>query len=129
MDKHEYKQFSELKKKMRLVVCTHNKLAKNDFSTDALAYVKRDGKANACYKVYTSEFCGGHSFWMHEIGHILLGHLNFEDKTNSQVFNKLMGTWNSFSKYISFTPENENQTMLSLINLLKNYAMDMEVNS
>ena len=62
MDKHEYKQFSELKKKMRLVVCTHNKLAKNDFSTDALAYVKRDGKANACYKVYTSEFCGGHSF-------------------------------------------------------------------
>ena len=129
MDKHEYKQFSELKKKMRLVVCTHNKLAKNDFSTDALAYVKRDGKANACYKVYTSEFCSGHSFWMHEIGHILLGHLNFEDKTNSQVFNKLMGTWKSFSKYISFTPENENQTMLSLINLLKNYAMDMEVNS
>ena len=129
MDKHEYKQFSELKKKMWLVVCTHNKLAKNDFSTDALAYVKRDGKANACYKVYTSEFCSGHSFWMHEIGHILLGHLNFEDKTNSQVFNKLMGTWKSFSKYISFTPENENQTMLSLINLLKNYAMDMEVNS
>ena len=129
MNKPEYKQFSELKKKMRLVVCTHNKLAKNDFSTDALAYVKRDGKANACYKVYTSEFCSGHSFWMHEIGHILLGHLNFEDKTNSQVFNKLMGTWKSFSKYISFTPENENQTMLSLINLLKNYAMDMEVNS
>ena len=92
MNKPEYKQFSELKKKMRLVVCTHNKLAKGDFSTDALAYVKRDGKANACYKVYTSEFCSGHSFWMHEIGHILLGHLNFEDKTNSQVFNKLMGT-------------------------------------
>ena len=129
MNKSEYKQFSELKKKMRLVVCTHNKLAKGDFSTDALAYVKRDGKANACYKVYTSEFCSGHSFWMHEIGHILLGHLNFEDKTNSQVFNKLMGTWKSFSKYISFTPENEKQTMLSLINLLKNYAMDMEVNS
>ena len=129
MNKSEYKQFSELKKKMRLVVCTHNKLAKGDFSTDALAYVKRDGKANACYKVYTSEFCSGHSFWMHEIGHILLGHLNFEDKTNNQVFNKLMGTWKSFSKYISFIPENENQTMLSLINLLKNYAMDMEVNS
>ena len=53
MNKPEYKQFSELKKKMRLVVCTHNKLAKGDFSTDALAYVKRDGKANACYKVYT----------------------------------------------------------------------------
>ena len=129
MNKPEYKQFSELKKKMRLVVCTHNKLAKGDFSTDALAYVKRDGKANACYKVYTSEFCSGHSFWMHEIGHILLGHLNFEDKTNSQVFNKLVGTWKSFSKYISFTPEKEKQTMLSLINLLKNYAMDMEVNS
>lgn len=129
MDKHEYKQFSELKKKMRLVVCTHNKLAKDNLSTDALAYVRRDGKANACYKVYTSEFCSGHSFWMHEIGHILLGHLNFEDETNRQVFERLMGTWKSFSKYISFTPENENQTMLSLINLLKNYAMDMEVNS
>ena len=47
MNKPEYKQFSELKKKMRLVVCTHNKLAKGDFSTDALAYVKRDGKAFA----------------------------------------------------------------------------------
>ena len=129
MNKPEYKQFSELKKKMRLVVCTHNKLAKDNLSTDALAYVRRDGNANACYKVYTSEFCSGHSFWMHEIGHILLGHLNFEDETNRQVFERLMGTWKSFSKYISFTPENENQTMLSLINLLKNYAMDMEVNS
>ena len=129
MDKHEYKHFSELKKKMRLVVCTHNKIAKDDLSTDALAYVMRDGKANTCYKIYTSEFCSSHSFWMHEIGHILLGHLRFEDETSSQVYNRLMGTWKSFSKYISFTPKNENQTMMSLISLLKNYAMDMEVNS
>lgn len=124
---NEYRHFSELKKKMRLVVCAHNKLAKDDLSNDALAYVTRDG--NACYKIYTSEFCGGHSFWMHEIGHILLGHLRFEDETNRQVFDRLMGTWQSFSKYISFKPKDENQTMLSLISLLKNYAMDMEVNS
>ena len=127
MDKHEYKHFSELKKKMRLVVCTHNKIAKDDLSTDALAYVMRDGKANTCYKIYTSEFCSSHSFWMHEIGHILLGHLRFEDETSSQVYNRLMGTWKSFSKYISFTPKNENQTMESLLSPLNNYAMAKEV--
>lgn len=127
--KHEYKHFSELKEKMRLVVCTHNKLPKDDSSIEALAYVKRDESANSCYKIYTSEFCRGHSFLMHEIGHILFGHLRFEDCTTGQVHDKLMGAWKSFSKYISFTEKNEEQTMRSLIALLKNYAMDMEVNS
>ena len=73
--KHEYRHFEELKKKMRLVVCTHNKISKDDLSNEALAYVKRDENAGACYKIYTSEFCSGHSFFMHEIGHILLHHI------------------------------------------------------
>lgn len=125
----KYKHFSELKEKMRLVVCTHNKLLKNDSSIEALAYVKRAGSANSCYKIYTSEFCRGQSFLMHEIGHILFGHLRFEDSTTGLVHDKLMGAWKSFSKYISFSSKTEKQTMLSLIALLKNYAMDMEVNS
>jgi hypothetical protein len=126
---HEYRHFEELKKKMRLVVCTHNKISKHDLSNEALAYVKRDENAGACYKIYTSEFCSGHSFFMHEIGHILLHHLSFEDINNEQIYDKLMGAWKSFSKYISFTQKDEDRTMFSLIVLLKNYAMDMEVNS
>lgn len=125
--KHEYKHFSELKEKMRLVVCAHNKISKDDMSNGALAYVTKSG--SACYKIFTSEFCRGHSFLMHEIGHILFGHLRFEDSTTGLVHDKLMGAWKSFSKYISFSSKTEKQTMLSLIALLKNYAMDMEVNS
>lgn len=110
--KHEYKHFSELKEKMRLVVCTHNKLPKNDSSIEALAYVKRDGRANSCYKIYTSEFCRGQSFLMHEIGLILFGHLCFEDSTTGLVHDKLMGAWKSFSKYISFSSNTTMQEAL-----------------
>ena len=125
--KHEYKHFSELKEKMRLVVCAHNKISKDDMSNGALAYVTKSG--SACYKIFISEFCRGQSFLMHEIGHILFGHLRFEDSTSGQVYDKLMGAWRRFSKYISYSAKNEDRTMLSLIALLKNYAMDMEVNS
>ena len=110
--KHEYKHFPELKEKMRLVVCTHNKLPKYNSSIEALAYVKRDGRANSCYKIYTSEFCRGQSFLMHEIGHILFGHLRFEDSTTGQVYDKLMGAWKSFSKYISFSSNTTMQEAL-----------------
>lgn len=127
--KHNYKHLSELKKKMRLIVCTYNKLPKTDLANEALALVTRSGTANSCYKIFTSEFCSGKSFLMHEIGHIVLQHLRFEEALNQQIEAKLRGAWNGFSKYISFTNQNQIQTMDSLIRLLKNYAMDMEVNS
>lgn len=127
--KHNYKHLSELKKKMRLIVCTHNKLPKTDLAIEALALVTRSGTANSCYKIFTSEFCIGKSFLMHEIGHIVFQHLRFEKKLSEQVEAKLRGAWSGFSKYISFTDKNEAETMNSFIHLLKNYAMDMEVNS
>ncbi len=127
--KHEYKHFSELKKKLRLIVCTHNKLPKAGLANEALALVTRSGNANSCYKIYTSEFCSGKSFLMHEIGHIVFQHLRYEEALNQQIEAKLRGTWKSFSKYISFARATELRTMKSLIHLLKNYAMDMEVNS
>ena len=59
--KHNYKHLSELKKKMRLIVCTYNKLPKTDLANEALALVTRSGTANSCYKIFTSEFCSGKS--------------------------------------------------------------------
>lgn len=127
--KHTYKHLSEVKKKMHLVVYTINTLPQTHLARNALALVTRRGKANASYKIYISKFCSGHSFAMHELGHIIYQHLRFEETVQSQVYERLKGAWNEFSKYVSFNSRTEKHAMDSLVRLLLNYAMDMEVNS
>lgn len=126
--KHEYRHFADVKKKLRLVVCTRYTLPKTELSQDALALVTRRGVSTNSYKIYLSEFCTGQSFLLHELGHILCQHLRYESVIQQQVLSRVRGAWSHFKKYISFAKDGEPEALNALVHLLCNYAMDMEVN-
>ena len=130
-EKPEYHHYEEVKEKISKYVCTFKKLPIQDVAEaeGALALVTRFGDSSMCYKIYTSEFCAGKSFVMHEIGHVLCQHLRFEDTLKKQVLERLRGTWPTLKKYITFNPNERLTAQDSLVHLLCNYAMDMEVNS
>ena len=128
----EYKHFSEIMEKLRLLVFVYKTLPKTDLSTKVLALVTRRGISTNSYKIYVSEFCSGHAFLIHEAGHIIFQHLRYENMLHQQVQNRLLGAWDSFSKYIKINahkPDDLLNTKNNLVHLLCNYAMDMEVNS
>lgn len=126
---HEYKHLTEIRQKTRLMVYTKKRIpAAATLANDAYAFVTRNGGSS--YKIFLSEFCAGKSFLMHEMGHMVLQHLRFEETIHRQVLDRVRGIWHILKRQIeqdAAIPDSE--SIQNFVHLLCNYAMDMEVNS
>lgn len=93
-----------------------------------------------CYKVFVNnkvpEVYRDH-LRLHEYGHILFGHLKFDELRHNQLTKKILQNWGTISKHLQLEPEDIGKDKIELVGkyimplqgLLSNYAMDMEVNS
>lgn len=98
------------------------------------AYCTRNGKADQ-YWVAVNKDAGiaREVFEIHEFGHCIYQHLKLEKTSAEQVDRQIVKNWEKFKTGISLTgnetPEELEEIRKNFIPMLKNLAMDMEVNS
>ena len=76
-------------------------------------------------------------FKLHEFGHILFGHLQFDEQKESAFTKRVLQHWPQIEQHIELDPEDVGKSkvdladkyILPLRRIFENYAEDMEVNS